>query len=177
MKKRLSDFFIKRTVNKLAKVSLRRKHCFRSLKEAHDIVVFYEAKDREEVEPGLETLRMLKKQVYACVYSTGQEAGEDAGAYLVIHDNENKDISLWGFPSLEIIDKIDALKADLLIDLTGKGCYPMKYLLLRHPSQFKIGIKRSEKDLYDFSISVTDRNELMYLFGQIIFYLQTIRSK
>jgi len=177
MKKRLSDFFIKRAVNNLAKVSFGRKHCFRSLKEAHDIVVFYEAKDKEEVEPGLETLRMLKKNVYVCVYSTGQDVQEDASAYLVIHDNENKDINLWGFPSSEIIDKVNTLKADLLIDLTGKSCYPMKYLLLQHPSQFKTGIKRGENDMYDFSIAVTDRNELMYLFGQIIFYLQTIRSK
>ncbi len=177
MKKRVSDFFIKRAVNKLAKVSFGRRHCFRSLKEAHDIVVFYEAKDKDEVEPGLETLRMLKKKVNVCVYSTGQEVQEDPDAYLVIHDDDNKDINAWGFPALEIMRKVNALRADLLIDLTGKNCYPMKYLLLHHPSQFKTGIKRSEKDLYDFSISVTDRNELMHLFGQIIFYLQTIRSK
>ncbi|MDR2969950.1 MAG: hypothetical protein LBV32_10170 [Tannerellaceae bacterium] len=157
-KKRFTDFFIKRAVGKLAKVSGKRKRCFRSLQDARDIVVFYEAKDSEQVEPGLNALRALQKNVHPCVYSAGQENAR-------------------GFPIPEIANRINALRADILIDLTGGDCYPMKYLLLQHPSRFKAGIKTDGKDLYDFSISATGREELPYLFEQIIFYLQTIRSK
>ena len=42
---------------------------------------------------------------------------------------------------------------------------------------YKIGIKKAERDLHDFSLLVTDRDEFNYLFEQILFYLQNIRTK
>lgn len=179
MKRRLTDFFIKRAVDRLINVSFERERCFRSLHEAHDIVIFCEAKDMDGVASGLETLRRLKKNVDVCVYAAGKEVSEAdaANARLVISGNGNKDTDVWGFPSPEITNNVGAWRADMLIDLTGKDCYPVKYLLLQHPSPFKAGIKRGEKDMYDFSISATGGDELAYLFDRIIFYLQTIRSK
>lgn len=172
----ITDFFIKRGVRKLAANPGSRRHCFRSLKEAHDIVVFYEAKDVEEIEPCLETLRMLKKNVTACVYSSVETPADFPDSYVIA--NSVKDFSFLRFPKHQIIQKVNAMKTDMLIDLTGKNCYPMHYLMLQHPSTFKIGLKRGhEQDMYDLTIAVTDRDDMMYLFGQIIFYLQTIRSK
>ncbi|MDH6533943.1 hypothetical protein D0T51_02925 [Parabacteroides sp. 52] len=171
----LNNYFIKRNVEKQATVAVGRKHCFRSLKEAHNILIFFEAKDEDKIEPCLETLRMLKKNVQVCLYVSRKNPLEANDSYQMIY--ENKDINRWGFPLAEISRQVNDIKADVLIDLTGDGCYSMKYIMLQHPSCFKVGLKRKEQDMYDFSLSVTDRDDLMYLFGQIIFYLQTIRSK
>lgn len=173
-----TDYFIKRKVQGLARDMAARTHCFRSLKEAHDIVVFFEHKDREAIEPCMETLRMLRKNVRSCVYISSHDAEftpKGKNDYRVCSDG--KEISRWGFPSADVTEQVNAMKADILIDLTGKSCYVMKYLMLLHPSTFKMGLKRGEQDLYDFSLSVTDKDDIRYLFGQIIFYLQTIRSK
>lgn len=176
MKKRLTDYFIKKGVNRLINNPTNRNHRFLSLKEAHDILIFYETKDRDEIEPCLETLRMLRKNVQVCLFSSGKVLPEEKASYLIIEDG--KDINRLGYPTTNINKKVNAIKADILIDLTRKNCYPMKYLMLQHPSIFKIGLKRgNEQDIYDLAISVTDREDMMYLFGQIIFYLQTIRSK
>jgi len=171
----LSNYFIKKKVVKMAAGAAKRKHCFRSLKEAHDILIFFEAKDEDKIEPCLETLRMLKKNVQVCLYVSRKIPLAANDDYLMIY--ENKTIDSFGFPTLALCRKVNEIKADVLIDLTSGSCYPMKYLMLQHPSCFKVGLKRKEQDMYDFSLSVTDRDDLMYLFGQIIFYLQTIRSK
>lgn len=173
---KINEYFIKRKVKRLAKNTAKRNHCFRSLKEAHDIVVFYEGKNLEEIEPCLETLRMLRKNVRACVSVTVEAPAGFPESYVLV--NTATDINILGFPKNKTISRVNAMKADILIDLTSKGCYPMRYLMLHHPSTFKIGLKRGyEQDMYDFSLAVTDKNNMKYLFGQVIFYLQTIRSK
>lgn len=172
----LTDYFIKRKIRRMATETGNRSHCFRSLKEAHDILVFYEGKNLEEIEPCLETLRMLRKNVRACVYVSVETPDNFPESYVLV--NKVKDLTAFGFPRQEAIEKVNQVKADILIDLTAKGCAPMRYLMLQHPAMFKIGLKRGyERDMYDFSLSVTDKDDMKYLFGQIIFYLQTIRGK
>lgn len=172
----LTDYFIKRKINWLAREASKRNHCFRSLKEAHDILVFYEGKNLEEVEPCLETLRMLRKNVRACVYLSVESPEDFPDSYVLV--NNVNDLNAFGFPHEPIQEKVNQVKADILIDLTSKGCAPMRYLMLQHPAMFKIGLKREyEQNLYDFSLAVTDKQDLKYLFGQILFYLQTIRGK
>ena len=51
------------------------------------------------------------------------------------------------------------------------------YLMLQHPCRFKVGVKHADIDLYDLSISVTEREDIKHLFEHILFYLQAIRSK
>lgn len=174
---KLIDYFVTQKIKQLVKMNNSRQHCFRSLKEAHNILIFYEAKDEEEIEPCLETLRMLKKDLFVCKYVANKVLRKDKNAYF--HVYRGRDFNLLGFPKRRIQEQINKQKADILIDLTGKGCSPMKFLMLQHTSRFKIGLKRSreEQDLYDFTLSVTNRDDMMYLFGQIIFYLQTIRTK
>jgi len=173
---KINEYFIQRKVKRLAAGMAKRVHCFRSLKEAHDIVVFYEGKNLEEIEPCLETLRMLRKNVRACVSVSVEAPADFPESYVLV--NTAKELNFWGFPKNETIERVNAMNADILIDLTSKGCYPMRYLMLMHPSTFKIGLKREhEQNMYDFSLAVTDRKDMKYLFGQIIFYLQTIRTQ
>ena len=88
-----------------------------------------------------------------------------------------KDVNVWQVPSDVVLERFKTVKADILIDLTRPDCYPMQYLMLQHPCRFKVGVKHADIDLYDLSISVTEREDIKHLFEHILFYLQAIRSK
>lgn len=172
---RITDYFIKKKIQRLVRKSLQRKRDFLTLKEAHTILVFYNLKDQEDIEPGLETLRMMHKKVLACVYVPNVLPAEVPEFYTPVF--AMKDINFLGFPSESVAKQVESIKADILIDLTRRGNHVMKYLMLRNQSPFKVGLKQNDQDYYDLAIAVTDRDDIMYLFGQIIFYLKTIRTK
>lgn len=44
-------------------------------------------------------------------------------------------------------------------------------------SAFKVGIKYPGQEWYDLGLTVTDKDDIQYLFGQILFYLRSIRAK
>ena len=110
---------------------------------------------------------------------------EDAGHILVLYQADascipvhaKKDVNVWQVPSDVVLERFKTVKADILIDLTRPDCYPMQYLMLQHPCRFKVGVKHADIDLYDLSISVTEREDIKHLFEHILFYLQAIRSK
>lgn len=170
----VSNYFIKNKIRRLIAQPPARRRGFRSLKEARNILVFYQARDEEIVQPCLETLRMMHKQLKVCVYTPAGVSPQLPDEHQSIG---NKDLDVWGFPSESKRRAIGAWNADVLIDLSGSSCYPLQYLILQHPCPFKVGPKHSGLDLYDLSILVTDRDNIKYLFGQILFYLQSIHSK
>lgn len=172
---KLTSYFIKKKVQHLSSAPTTRKHEFCTLKEAGHILVLYHAEDSKEVEPCLETLRMLHKEVHTCVYVQGNTIPEIDESCILIQ--ESKDLDTWYIPKEDSVDKLKAVKADILIDLTRTDCYPMQCLMLQHPCCFKVGMKHEGVDLYDLSISVTEHKDIKHLFGHILFYLQTIRSK
>ncbi|SEG20899.1 DUF6913 domain-containing protein [Parabacteroides chinchillae] len=170
----LTNYFIKRKVRSLVNKGSKRDHCFRGMKEARTVLVMYDAKDQNIIEPCLETIRMMHKQVKTFVYGTAEtEIDSDSSVSLCA----KTDLDFWGFPKESVCNKLKAINADILIDLSKPFNYVSQYLMLLHPCDFKVGIKRNEQDLYDLSISVTSRDDIKHLFGHILFYLQTIRSK
>ena len=157
---RLTDYFIKKKVQSLAFGAACRKHESRALEDVSHILVLYQANDHELAESCLNVLRRKNKWVQACVYVSGESTPEMNASYVQIH--AGKDVNIWQVPFRSVLDRFKAIKADLLIDLTPPDCYPMQYLMLH---------------LYDLSISVTEREDIKYLFGHILFYLEAIRSK
>lgn len=172
---RLTNYFIKKKVQSLASGAANRKHEFCTLEDANHILVLYQADDHELVEPCLEKLRKMRKKVQACVFVSGSTVPEMNASYMTVHSK--KDLDTWLAPSDAVVEQFKTVRADILIDLTRPDCYPMQYLMLQHPCRFKVGVKRAGIDLYDLSISLTEREDIKHLFEHILFYLQTIRSK
>ncbi|WP_165154916.1 hypothetical protein [Parabacteroides sp. ZJ-118] len=170
---RLTDYFIKKRVCALAALAAGRRHASRPLDDARRVLVLYEAADAARVEPCLARLREGGQAVETCVYVTG--GPEPDSSCLAVH--AKRDVSLWQFPSDALLERFKAVEADILIDLTRPGCYPMLYLMLQHPCGFKVGAKQEGIDLYDLSISLTVREDIGRLFEHILFYLRAIRSK
>lgn len=172
----LTNYFIKKKVQELAAGLPERKRGFSTLKEAHRILVLYQAKDQEAVAPGLERLRGMHKQVVACLSVADHTSCQALPADCHTLDVK-KDLTIWGIPKEDKCKEIKEIKADIVINLCDPDHYAMQYIMLQHDCSFTAGIKQGGTDLYDLSILVTDRDDIKYLFEQILFYLQSIRSK
>lgn len=170
-----TNYFIRKKVKALAGRSDRRQSRFCSLSEARQVLVLFNVEDREAVEPCLATLRKLNKNIRTCVYVSADTVPDMSSSSLVIHTK--KDLDMWYVPKEEIRKEFNACSADILIDLTTGNNYVMQYLLLQHPSLFKVGARSNDLDLYDLTISVTEATDIKHIFEHILFYLQTIRSK
>lgn len=171
---RLTNHIIRKKVKELAAKPKRQSH-FHSLEDARQILVLFDADDREVVEACLSSLRKLNKHIDVCVYVSGDMIPQMDPSYHII--SAKNDLDMWYTPKAEVKEKFRSYAADILIDLTRSNNYAMQYLLLQHPATFKVGVRNSELDLYDLTISVTENTDMKHLFGHILFYLQTIRSK
>lgn len=173
----ISTYFIKRKVQEMKSQAQHRTHRFCALPEARSLLLFYLASDQEEIEPCLETLRMMRKSVSICRIGEGLSQAGDKASNVYQLDCRN-DLDLWGFPTKAKQQELAAIHADIVIDLCRQENPLIHYLVLSHPAAFKVGTRRTDEEgICDFSILASERNDLKYLFGQIIFYLQTIRSK
>lgn len=172
---KLSNYFIRKKVRALAAKSNKRMPRFCNLEDACQIFVLYNAEDKSIVASFLQTLSELGKQVRTCIYISDKTVTEETNASMLIHPET--DLDMWYIPKDPVCKDFNSHKADILIDLTRSDNYVMHYLLLQHPCSFKVGAKNVEADLYDFSISMTNGDDIKHLFEQILFYLQSIRSK
>ena len=95
-------------------------------------------------------------------------------------------------PVLSYINELESHEYDLLIDLTLKPFIPLQYIAVYSKATFKIGIHKSDLNIYDFVMDVeslmnptekTENEELnetfvdeTYVYDQIIFYIKSIQS-
>ena len=174
----LTRHFLYKKIKSLAQKALIRAHGYRSLDDVRYILLMCEARDWKAVEPCVETLKAMKKTVHVCVYTRKDEETPIWDyAYLLVE--EGKDINIWSFPDKNLCKQLNGLSVDMLVDLTSHEAPIMRYLMLQHPSSFKVGAKRSsEVNMYDMSIVMKDGvYDIPFLFGQILIYLQSIRSR
>jgi hypothetical protein len=174
----MTKYFLDRKLKALSKSASIRPHCYRSINDIRKILVMCEAKDWKSVYLCIKTLKTMDKSVHVCIYTrkTDDTPIWDYADMLVA---ARKDIDIWGFPDKNIRNQLLGLSVDMLLDLTSGEIPAMNYLMLQHPASFKVGAKRSSKDgLHDLSIIMKEgMHDIPFLFGQIINYLQAIRSK
>ena len=174
----LTNYFLKRDIQKLIRKSSERPHQYRSLDDVKNILFICKSKDWDTARGCIEKLRSMKKTVNTAIFAeTSNDVPTWYSHYLLLR--ADKDVNLFGFPDKSLQAQFYQLPADLLIDFSGDSSLSMYYMFLKHPSTFKAGIKCSETSAYDFSIipPSEESNNLLYLFNQIISYLQTINSK
>ncbi|MDR1201117.1 MAG: hypothetical protein LBL58_05725 [Tannerellaceae bacterium] len=171
---KLSNFFIKRKIQDLAKETARTAR-FCSLSDADDVLVVFNLNDQNEVLTCVEKLREFTANIHLCAYfakKTKEEAVNTSWLYIFEEELDSK-----GVPTDSMIERFNMLPADIVLDLTRKNNYAIQYLLLKHPSLFKVGNKSFLRDMYDLTIPMTDDEDINVYFGHILYYLLTIRSK
>lgn len=171
----IRNYFIKRKIAKLAQHTGRKK-VFRSWKEINRVIIFYDLSDRNEVNFCVSALKEAEKEVLLCTYGTDRpDVKNDSDLSLTV--SSKTDLDLFGIPLPSTIKVLNDFSPDILIDLTSRVSYTMQFLFLSCICDFKTGIKKNDMNQYGFAISVTDHTDINYLFKQIIFYLQCIRTK
>ena len=173
----LTNFFLNKEIRKLADKATSRPHQYRSMGDIKSILFICNSKDWEIGRHCVEHLKSMNKTVNTAIYApTEKDVPTWYSNYLLLR--ADKDVNLWGFPEKSIQRQFNSLPADLVLDFSGEQSPAMYYMLLQHPSTFKTGIKYSENSIYDFSIiPPKNKNDLQYLFDQLINYLKSITSK
>lgn len=171
----LSYHFIRKRIAQLLKRPISRERQFLSLEQADSILLIFKQENQEEAEACMAQLEAKGKKVKQFIYADApMEKSDDPDRI----GCSKKDLDIWAFPRKEIEQAFLSLKADILIDLIeDKDCFPIYYLELQHTARMKIGPKRENGDFYDFSLSVNQQKGIQYIFDQILFYLQTFRTK
>lgn len=173
---KLTNYFIKKKIQALEEQAAHREHHSLSLAEARSLLVFYNIEDHQAVTKLLTALHKENKKISTCVF-VPEKNNELQESDTTIFVHAKRDLNAWCFPSEKIVERVKATQADILIDLTRPNCYAMHLIILQHPCSFKVGIKYPEQEWYDFALSITDKDDLEYLFGQILFYLRSIGTK
>ena len=168
----ITSYFIRKKIRKLAAEERQKSRRSLPFDQVKSVLVLYNAVDHEALREGFKSLKAAHKQVQTCLFVASETLAEEVKKSVIVV--EQKALSTWGFPSEEVVNRLSTVKADLLIDLTRPGCYPMQYMALRHPSTFKAGLKYPGQEWYDMGLLVAERNDIAYLFEQILFYLHTI---
>lgn len=98
-----------------------------------------------------------------------------------------KQFSMMDKPSSDIMQDLMAQEFDLLIDITIESYLPVDYLVLYANAKCKVGMRKGEVNLYDFSIQLdhfmqekeleADDLEIDFLYEQIKYYLKSIQTK
>ncbi|MCC8143155.1 MAG: hypothetical protein LUD02_06765 [Tannerellaceae bacterium] len=174
---KVTSHFIKKKVRQLAATAAVRPHRFCPLDEARQVALLVDHNQLQEAMQCMQLLRDKGKKVYGVVW---QEGGANPLEQLPsdwVAVSAKADLDLWQIPKSQAQARINALAADILIDLTAAHNHPMQYLLLNHPATFKVGASHAAYDLYDLAIVRKEGEKIADLFANMLFYLQTIRSK
>lgn len=173
----ITTHFLNKKIKSLAKNATTREHCYRSMDDIRYVLIMCEARDWKAIEPCIDTLKKKGKTVHVCVY-TRKDEDTPIWDYAFLPVEEGKDVDMWGFPDKNMRTQLNNLTVDLLLDLTSEEVPVMRYLMLQHPSAFKVGAKREQGlDLFDLSIVMKDDvHDIPFLFRHIMTYLEAIRS-
>ena len=173
----LTNYFLKKEIKRLTGKASDRPHQYRSMNDIKSILFICNSMDWDTGRHCVEQLKSMNKSVGTAIYApTQKDVPTWYSNYLLLR--ADKDVNIWGFPDKSIQKQFLHLPADLLLDFSGEQSSAMYYLFLQHSSTFKAGIKRTENSVYDLSIiPPEDKNDIQYLFNQLLIYLKEITSK
>lgn len=88
-----------------------------------------------------------------------------------------RDITCLGKPKKEVRQQLEQKHYDLLIDLTLSPTLPLQYAAIMAQADFKTGRQTAKPYPYDFMIQLQGNEDAAYLYSQIRFYLQQIKTQ
>jgi hypothetical protein len=178
----MHKLLIKRKIKKTLKSKAGRQKCFLCLKKMHTILVLLDTEDYEEADLFIDKLERMGKKVTSYAYKSKKDEYDYSETPYIIIDH--KEISKFFEKKLTaIVEKIKKVHYDALFDLTIDSNPFVEFLAVNTDATFKVGYKKTELPLYDFTISSINTNKShgnirMREFGrQILYYLSTIKSK
>ncbi len=172
-------FWLKYKILRLCKND-RRKKRFLSLDKIQTVLVIFEATDYDAAHAFIKQLEQMKKKVTVYCYKTSENKNNYSKTSYHLISNKT-DIDRLGFPRRHLSEDLRILdQYDLLVDLTLNENMSIEYLVALSGIPLKVGLKKNEFPLYDFSISnlpdSKNKHTISELGKQILHYLNTIQS-
>ncbi len=166
LKRKLRALLNQRNLNKAAE--------YIPLEKDKSVVIYMDKSACSKLEAEIKALRKRVKSVSCIIYTVDKNDSDTSDTVFLAVE---KDFTKLGLPTTQTLEKIQKIETDILIDLTDRTAYSMKYLFANHPARMKVGAKDDAYDLYNFSIAISDdKSDSSFLFKQIIYYLDTIHS-
>lgn len=170
----LKRSYIDRCIRKLEKRQTRDTR-FVNLKDIKTVVLLFDAEriNNTKLSDFMERIGADKK-ISAWGYSSKESTEKEM---VNIHYLNGKSVSFLDKPSDVIAKNFTSEQPDVLIDLTLREMLPLKYLLGISKASCRCGFPKEGYGLYDFEVKIESGEKEADLLKQIIFYLDTIRTK
>lgn len=164
--------------NKQLRKQKRQAKAFPDFARVNSILVLFES---DKAEANLEIQKILRqlfhegKSVDAIGYLPKRESITAKSEHYRIFDKN--DFSLLWKPNKAIREQLQKRHYDLLIDLTLRPILPLQYIALMADAGFKTGRQTEAPYLYDFMIQLQGTEDARYLYEQIRYYLEQIKTQ
>lgn len=89
----------------------------------------------------------------------------------------NSELTFYKIPKSILTEEFTNIEYDMVIQLCNEDIYSLDYLLAKANSQFKVSKNKPYKGISDFMIEVDESADDVFLFNQILFYLESIKAK
>jgi hypothetical protein len=178
----MHKFLIKNKIKKILKHKEERQKRFLNLKKIHSILILLDTEDYEEADVFIDHLERIGKKVTSYAYKNKNDRYDYSETpYIIIDYKETSKI--FKKKLSEIAADIKRVHYDALFDLTIDNNPVVEFLVASSEATLKVGYKKSELPLYDFTIGAIKANNdhgnvRTREFGrQILHYLSTIKSE
>jgi hypothetical protein len=178
----MHKYLIKNKIKKILKHKEDRQKRFLNLKKIHTILILLDTEDYEEADVFIDHLERMGKKVTSYAYKNKNDEYDYSETPYIIIDYK-KISKIFEKNLTEIAENIKKIRYDALFDLTVENNPVIEFLVASAEATFKVGYKKSELPLYDFTIgAINVSNEQGNVrareFGrQILHYLSTIKSE
>ncbi len=137
------------------------------------VLVAYDMPNNAEIDTILDKLSGKDVSVF-CYLSQSNFVRQDSDQVTYFNP---KSVSMLSKPNKIMAGKFMKNDSDILIDLTLKESLPLKFLAGTSTAYCRCGMKKEGYSLYDLEISSSQKLSKVDLLDQILFYLNTIKSK
>lgn len=159
---------------KLAKLArnVSRKPVFPDVSKAKVIGVLYHPSQKEALNY-LKSYFNREQIIFRgfCVFEENSNPHPDANSLTV------KDLNFWGLPKSEAVRDFIEMKFDILLNISLNQNLVLDYITLLSRAQFKVGSSPDEKNYFDLNINIGEKQDVMFLVKQQIFYLAQLNKK
>ncbi|MDD2278210.1 MAG: hypothetical protein PHD06_03470 [Bacteroidales bacterium] len=159
---------------------VKRNRLIYNLDTARTIGILFNAASDDVFNNALEFANFLNRknlEVSAVAFYCGKETPQ---SYLLRKNVDlfnKKDINWYHKPQVPSVDKFIEKDFDILIDLSMKEVFPLKWIATLSRAKFKVGNLSYYGTPNDLIINLKPNDDIEYLISQITHYLQLINNR
>lgn len=171
------EFLVRQRINSALKNN-KRKHSFKNLESIQNVLILFSYSDWLDVQAIMHDLEQNGKNVVLWTTSPANLQPNNNTSPLPpnVRIISKKEKSLFQIIKHNVIAEFRNLSYDTLIDFTTKRSRTLKYLLVQNSSDFCIGIRETDKHIYDYIFLKEDDKSLQETYYQLKNYLNNMNS-